>query len=352
MTLDVVRGIAILLVVMFHLQVTTGLAAIDRAAVPVLSAGWAGVDLFFVLSGFLVGRMILVAAASPAGLDRARFLRRRMLRLWPVLFLYLAMLVATCGMAGVAMVWPVLLHVQNYAHGIPSHLWSLGVEEQFYLIAAIGLPPVLRRYGARRLGGVLVAVLVGSTILRLGAWQAGVAPQHLQWQTQYRADAIVLGILMAWAELYRPDWLARAVRRRPLNLAIAVGGYALLATAPTDDLRFGPGLIAADLASAALLLAFLGATIPRGMAGVARPVAALGGIAYPLYIWHASIAKVADGIAPALGMGAPLPSMILRYGASVAVATMIAVLVERPMMRLRDRSLRSEALSVAIAGSY
>ena len=173
MTLDVVRGIAILLVVLFHLQVTTGVAAIDRAAVPVLSAGWAGVDLFFVLSGFLVGRMILMAAASPAGLDRARFLRRRVLRLWPVLFLYLAMLVATCGTAGVTMVWPVLLHVQNYANGIPSHLWSLGVEEQFYLIAAAGLPPILRRYGAGRLGALLVAVLAGSTMLRLGAWQAG-----------------------------------------------------------------------------------------------------------------------------------------------------------------------------------
>ena len=88
LTLDVVRGIAILLVLLFHFAPLHGGPVLGALAAPFARAGWAGVDLFFVLSGFLVGRMILSDAASPRGFDYARFLVRRAWWLWQALFVY------------------------------------------------------------------------------------------------------------------------------------------------------------------------------------------------------------------------------------------------------------------------
>ena len=339
-TLDVVRGIAILLVLAFHLRIVTGIAALDAALLPLINLGWVGVDLFFVLSGFLVGRMILVDAGRPAGLDRPRFFARRILRLWPTLYLYLAMLVATGGADGWRLVWPVMLHVQNYATDVPSHLWSLAVEEHFYLIAAIVLPALLHRTGHRGVGMALVAILAGCLALRLGALWFGEIPRHLQWQSQYRADSIAAGVLIAWAELYRPALIDRAARHRAACLIGALAGFAVLAGVADERFRYSIGLTIAWAASAAFVLAIYRVRIPAALSPVAGVLAWTGGIAYPLYIFHVSFGRVADAIALALDIRSPIAAIVWRYGIVVVGSAAIAILVERPLMRLRDRPSR------------
>ncbi|TPG15328.1 acyltransferase family protein [Sphingomonas oligophenolica] len=331
--LDVVRGIAISLVLLFHLHFATGIAALDRVIRPIVEVGWVGVDLFFVLSGFLVGRIILAECVATGGFDRAKFIKRRILRLWPVLFLYLAALVLLGGAKGFALVVPVLLHVQNYAVHVPSHLWSLAVEEQFYLVVALALPWLVTRHGARGVVVALVAVIVASTSLRLLAWSDGVDPRALQWQTQYRADGLALGVLFAWIERYRPTLFSALVRRRARNVALAMLGYAVLVGLGTSALRFGPGLIAADVGSAALILAFHHAATPAST----RWLAMLGAVAYPLYIWHPSIGQVGHEIAREVGLKAPSGVFGIAFGTSVLVAALISALIERPFMRLRER---------------
>ena len=350
-TLDVVRGIAILLVLVFHLRIVTGFAPLDRMVEPLVDTGWAGVDLFFVLSGFLVGRIILAEAASGGGFDRRRFFARRVLRLWPVLYLYLAVLLWSGGGEAWRMVVPVALHLQNYADHVPSHLWSLAVEEHFYLVAALALPVLLRRHGERGVALALVAILAGCLVLRVGAAVLGEAPRHLQWQTQYRADAVAAGVLVAWADLYRPALLARCAERRRLCLAAACAGFALLVALADPRWRFSIGLTVAYIAAAALLLAALRAEVPRCLAGAAALLARLGGIAYPLYIWHASVARVADALAASVGLPAPL-ACASRYAATVAIAAAIAAWIERPVMRLRDGWLHKVTPSAAYASAY
>lgn len=338
MTLDVVRGIAILLVLLFHFRMPLGVPLLETLLSPFTRVGWAGVDLFFVLSGFLVGRVILGEAAAPDGFGYRRFFFRRALRLWPALYVYLGALWLAGGSEGWRMVWPVLLHVQNYTDWAPSHLWSLAVEEHFYLVGALVLPLLLRG-GHRRVLAVLAAVVVACLVLRLAALAAGVPQLAVQWQTQYRLDGLALGVMLAACAVHRPHWLERAGRHRPVLFAVAAGGFAALVIGDSV-FHHGIGFTIAAIASAALLVAMLDARIPAALLLPARMVAWLGTIAYSLYLWHASVGRVAEALAPAIGLTHPLLVFAFKFVLAIAVAALLYALVERPAMRLRDRSWR------------
>lgn len=308
--LDVIRGAAILWVLLFHLRVATGSDALDGVIRPLIDVGWVGVDLFFVLSGLLVGGMVFDQLDAPGGFSRRRFFARRMLRLWPVLYLYLAALLVAGGRDAWPMVLPVALHVQNYATGVPSHLWSLAVEEHFYLAAALGIPWVWRRGGARGLAIVLLVPLAGCLVLRLGALAAGAAPVAVQWQTPYRMDALAAGMLIAWSERHAPAVLAWLQARRRGCLAVAALGFASLAAVRDPHVRFGIGLTVAWMSSALVVVALRRLPVPRRAVPL-RSLAWLGGISYAAYVWHVGLGRLADATTPA---GAPLAVMAWRYG--------------------------------------
>lgn len=348
LTLDVVRGTAILLVLLFHFRVPLGVPILDAALQPVFAVGWIGVDLFFVLSGFLVGRIILTEADTPAGLNRQRFFFRRILRLWPVLFVYLATLLLLGGTQAWPAVWPVLLHVQNYSTDAPSHLWSLAVEEHFYLVAVLVLPPLLRRGGHRYVERILVTVMLASLALRLAAIAIGAPLLHLQWQTPYRLDSLAFGVLMASTAIHRPALFARVAGSRRVCLAIATGGLAILSLAGDGVLRHGIGFTIAYLSSGAFIMALIDCRVAPAFAWPAERLAAMGLIAYPLYIWHASIGAVVRASAASAGLTAPAAIIGFSIAAATAMAASMHVLVERPAMRRRDRP-RSGARSIDVA---
>lgn len=337
MTLDVVRGTAILLVLLFHFRMPLGLPVVDYVLQPVFAIGWVGVDLFFVLSGFLVGRLILAEAAAPGGFDRSRFFSRRVLRLWPVLFSYLAALLVLGGAQAWPTVWPVLLHVQNYDSNAPSHLWSLAVEEHFYLVAALLIPPLLRGGGHQRVEQVLVAVMIGCFALRLAALAMGQPLLHIQWQTQYRLDALAFGVLMASTAIHRPCLFAQLASRRRTNIAIAVSGATFLCMAGDGAFRYGPGFTIAYLSSGAFIMALVDWRIAPALARLAGSLAAIGLIAYPLYIWHASIGVVIRANAQSLGITSGPTVIALSLATAIVVGAAMHVLVERPAMRRRNR---------------
>ncbi len=335
--LDSVRGLAILLVLMFHLKVATGSPALDRLIAPIANAGWVGVDLFFVLSGFLLGQMILAEARRPGGFDTRRFFIRRILRLWPALYVYLGVFVAIGGDGAVRHVLPVVVHLQNYDINAIDHFWSLAVEEHFYLVSAFALPWLARRGGSRRLIFPLLAIMVGCLTLRVVALRVGVPPLSIQWQTQYRIDALACGVLLAAVRLHHPDLFAELTRRRRLLLGIAAVGFAALAAGDGGAFRHGIGFTIAYFAAAALILAACGTPTPRVSTLFWRCGAGLGTIAYSLYIWHASMGPVGKALALASGVTAPLALTAACYASAILTAWLAYHLVERPMMMLRDR---------------
>ncbi|GAA0665204.1 peptidoglycan/LPS O-acetylase OafA/YrhL [Sphingomonas insulae] len=342
--LDGVRGIAILLVLLFHFRMPFGSSAIDAFVQPFCAVGWIGVDLFFVLSGFLVGRLILIEVDAAGALDLRRFFLRRAWRLWPVLGLYLATLVLIGGGDGWQMVWPVLLHVQNFSDHAPSHLWSLAVEEHFYLGAALLLPWLLRHGGHAIVQRALFAVMAVCLLLRLIGVATGVPMLHLQWQTQYRLDAPAFGVLMASISLHRPMWFASLSRHRALWLALAGAGLLVMMAGGEGGFRHGIGFTIAYLSAGAFVVAMNGVSPPPRVQQRMAALAALGIIAYPVYVWHANIGIVVRSFDLA-----PWLAITLSGTIAIAVGAALHVLVERPAMRRRHHPVEPTSRLNAIA---
>ncbi|MFG5407568.1 acyltransferase [Piscinibacter sakaiensis] len=207
--LDLLRAIAVVWTMLFHSFVVGGLGPdwtwLSRH-------GWMGVDLFFVLSGYLIGGQVLAPLAAGRRLDLADFYRRRAFRILPAYLAVLAAYLAWPGFReapGMEPAWKFLSFTLNlsidYArHAAFSHAWSLCVEEHFYLLfplLAIGL--MRRRSGAACAVVVALAVL-GGLALRALAWQHGMAEDPALARRNWFVE-----------DLYYPTWACCAWRCSP-----------------------------------------------------------------------------------------------------------------------------------------
>jgi peptidoglycan/LPS O-acetylase OafA/YrhL len=345
--LDVVRGVAILLALGWHFSPQpSGNAVLDALQWPGHQFGWAGVDLFFVLSGFLMGQLVLKERARTGRFDGRRFTARRLLRLWPVLYVFLAVQALVGDESAGTYLWQNALHVQNYAGTTLPHLWSLAVEEHFYLLLAVLFPLFARRRGSvRPLVAVLVAVLVGSLALRGIGVATGVGEVQLQWRTHFRMDALAAGVLLAVLRVHAPAGFDRLARRRWLWLAGTAAGVWFLATVgKVGALGSTLGYTVAYLTGAAFLLLLHGATwVPRA-GWLTRPTAALGRYAYGIYIWHVFAAEQVLDLMPGWDYDSHDPvAQLVKFGAAIAAGVLATLLLERPVLRLRDRLVPTPA---------
>jgi peptidoglycan/LPS O-acetylase OafA/YrhL len=212
--LDLLRALAIIIVVIYH-------AGIMGFPMPgrVHRFGWIGVDLFFVLSGYLIGGQLLAPLARDQSINLGRFFARRALRIMPAYFVVLAiyfLLPSWREYPDMAQpLWKFLLSVQNIAlHGGTafSHAWSLAVEDQFYL--ALPLILILISRWQRTAIVLPCAIIFGGIALRAFlAWQnpaqiSGVSFRGFQawiyYPTWTRLDPLVLGVALAAIEKFRP----------------------------------------------------------------------------------------------------------------------------------------------------
>src|ERR1035438_7366873 len=149
--LDFVRGIAILLVMEFHFNTVPTTNVVQRGVERFLKAtGWMGVDLFFVLSGFLVGGLLVQESHRTGTIRIGRFLLRRMFKIWPAYYFYLFYEIVLHRHPLSSFAWQNLLNIQNYAGTSLVHTWSLAVEEHFYLLLPITLFAIYRIPKLRR----------------------------------------------------------------------------------------------------------------------------------------------------------------------------------------------------------
>jgi peptidoglycan/LPS O-acetylase OafA/YrhL len=348
--LDVVRGVAIVLAVGWHFAgKPTGNPVSDAALLPIRTFGWAGVDLFFVLSGFLVGRLIFREHVRTGGFDAGRFLLRRAFKLWPVYYLFVAYLM-------ISHPWdpgqftPLLFHAQNYTQTAPPHLWSLAVEEHFYLVVAILLPFAFRRglrppVLVRIIFGVMVAALVG----RVFAAAHGVPPVLLQQLTHFRVDALLAGMLLAVTSVYYTALFDRVVGWKWLWFGGAAVGVIWLSTfGKNTDAGSTFGYSVSYLGSASFLMLLYRAEWVVRFRAVLRPIGLLGIYSYAIYLTHVStegyVNRAVVHFAPWVNRG-PLRLVVL-YAGAIAVAVVITRLVEWPALKLRDRVLPPRARAV------
>jgi peptidoglycan/LPS O-acetylase OafA/YrhL len=344
--LDTLRAVAILWVIVHHVSDSMHLRGVGLLAGRFLAFGNSGVDLFFVLSGYLIGSLLLAEVQSTGALDNSRFWSRRWLRTLPAYYVTLGLLYSLHLVSSSSGPWPnlpsYLVFVQPYANG-PDTLrfawsWSLCTEEWVYLLLPVAVSLV---QGVSRLGaaGALRTVAAAAFLLSVGSrfWiyqqmQAGrVAPDHLTWTIylvpHYRLDGLAAGLLTA--TLPKPPrsvWVSTA---RIAAAALVVA----LALVPRSGL-----LELQHFAPLALLYGTLVYTSvgdgwwPRLRIPGARIIADLS---YSLYLMH----PIAEKVVSSHVATSSLAARLVVFGiVSIALSLALRYGVEVPFLRLRDRS--------------
>jgi peptidoglycan/LPS O-acetylase OafA/YrhL len=365
--LDILRAVAILLVLFRHGPISPREAGHMEGFVRAGAClGWAGVDLFFVLSGFLIGGLLFQEIKTYGSLDVRRFLVRRAFKIWPTYFVYLVVVffwgvyVTQEGSAAqmARSLIPNVLHVQNYFGSPRIHTWSLAVEEHFYLVLPFLLAWLMSGRKLHLVPAVALSLLVVEPALRVVTlvlhpdYDALVAryPTHLS------IDGLFLGVALAHAYHYREDWWKRLAAIR--GWLFVVG---LILVAPMAVIQLGDGWFVRTLGHSCLAVGFaciLVATLHTPITGIWRaPASVLAGVgvySYSIYVWHQETARTP--IAWMLGGGfMQSESLTLRWFAvfglflllAIVPPALIARLIEMPALALRDRLFpgRSRALA-------
>ncbi len=357
--LDTLRALAIVLVFVYHYSI---FVSREPAFGWVSAIGWTGVDLFFVLSGFLIADSLLAGLAQGRRLSLGAFYMRRGLRTWPLFWVVLAAYFtwpADLGGRTPPPLWTFLTFTQNF--GLQpgtafSHAWSLCIEEQFYLVLPLVLA-VGSRLGSRRVQGwlLLLALLAVGVTARILLWHeysqqgagrdGGYYYPHIYYATLCRFDEFLPGVAVAMLKnLHAPTW-ARITRHGQAVLALGVAatagmwtlmnhfyyvdgeGYGFFMTA------FGYSLMA--MAFALLVVAALspGSWLHRMRSPGAYSLAVWS---YAIYLSHKAIAHVVQvQAAPwALSPWALLALVTLACGVG---GVLLHKGVEMPFMALRGR---------------
>jgi peptidoglycan/LPS O-acetylase OafA/YrhL len=350
--LDFLRSIAIVWVMFFHTFLIGGLGPDWEW---LTRFGWAGVDIFFVLSGFLIGSQWLQALQRGDSPSLGNFYWRRAWRILP----------AFAAVLGVYLAFPVLreepkleawwqfvtftlnLFIDYGQNRAFSHAWSLCVEEHFYLVFPLLALWMTGRPSTARFVGLCALLVLGGIALRGSVWlhMTALQPERpwfiedIYYPTWMRLDGLLVGVMLAAVRVYRPSVWQR-LQEHANGLAIAGLALAALAFMLFRD-RTG---LAANTAGWPLLsfgfgLLVLAASAPQAwISRLALPGTGwLAAVSYSLYLSHKlAMHAVHTWLAPVL----PLQGLALFpvYAAVIlAVGALLHYAVERPGLALRDR---------------
>ena len=315
-----------------------------------LRGGWMGLDLFFVLSGFLITAVLLSEREAYGSISFRRFYGRRALRLLPALYVLLGVHLVYAALTSLpwrpeyltardALVygtnWQI---VSDPGSVVPSlvHLWSLAVEEQFYIVWPLLLTALLRaRCSVRTLTFVLSGLVVLVALHRLRLWDHGVSVGQLYVRTDTRADSLLAGATLATL------WVRGRTPRRGVTWAAWAGAGTFAVLLPLlrtgSGFNYAGGFTLIALAAAAMVLGAVdGRWSQRGLL-VSRPLRTLGRVSYGLYLWHVvvfyAVARYTDDW-PALGR------VVFALVVTAALTAGSWWIVERPALRFKARLVR------------
>jgi peptidoglycan/LPS O-acetylase OafA/YrhL len=348
--LDLLRAAAILLVLMSHYM---GFVSHAPTFGVVGKVGWAGVDLFFVLSGYLIGNQLLAPAARGEPLSLKTFFVRRLLRTLPnyyvVLAVYWLFPGPPLGGSGMADPWRFLTFTQNFglAYGQTfTHSWSLCIEEQFYLLLPLVVLALARLgFPVRLAWGLLVGGIVAGMATRAAAYALhghDAFMAEVYYSSFCRADELLPGVAIALLRNFHPHAFARLLRHAnalcAAGLALSVGILTCIHLDwPTTSVTstFGFSLLAigfALLTCAALSPACILNRID--IPGASQ----LALWSYAVYLVHKPVFMALRPHLERLHIDAGAPvTVVAVMGAGIAGGWVLYRCVETPFMRLRAR---------------
>jgi len=347
-SLDGWRAVSIVIVLLSHFEFATGFPVALVPAWGRLFQGDLGVRIFFVISGFLITHLLLVEAERSGRPSLKQFYVRRALRILPVYYMFTAVVLALSVAGLYSDAWSTWLATLTFTRDIAGrgdsvtvHLWSLAVEEQFYLVWPITFV-MLALWRRPRLAAVILLVpVVLSPFFRWGVIQthtsSGLVSRLLGgFSVALYADSLAIGCLGAYLHQRRRHRF-NAVASQPFPagaLSAVLFVFAWVAWPPV----FGVWALVPSV-QAVLIMAVIWATIERPIGVVYRvlnaaPVVWLGTLSYSLYIWQQLFLGHFAG--PALA-GLAIYDRHVWWATALVAAVVSYYIVERPILRLRDR---------------
>ena len=355
--LDLLRAVAITWVMIYHCSLF-GLLSQDNC---IVRFGWMDVDLFFVLSGFLIAGQLLRPWVRGERPHYARFFARRLLRTLPAYLAVVALYFlfpAVRDRADIQPLWRFLTFTQNFGFEPDppkafSHAWSLCVEEQFYIAFPLIVVLISWRPRAVTVVGIIVGVLAVGMGLRGYFWLHDVANRPLDpmaeprfrpymtliyYPTWSRLDGLLAGVVAALVQTFRPHCWKSLTSRPNLLLAVGLAGVGLTTWFFQDQIaRFPPATFGFPLLATSMALLVIGAG--AGESILSRyPVpgaSALAAGAYSLYLSHKMIYHAVSLIAHDLP--SKTAALALALIGALAAGAVLYWLVERPFLRLREQ---------------
>jgi peptidoglycan/LPS O-acetylase OafA/YrhL len=338
--LDFARGVAILAVMEFHFHsvkvhnpVAFGFDFVGKRI------GWMGVDLFFVLSGFLVGGLLVQELLKTQHIQVGRFLFRRMMKIWPAYYAYIVFQMVVRKHPIRTFLWQNLLNIQNYVGTSLNHTWSLAVEEHFYLLLPFCLLFLYRRPWARN--RLVPIFAVGLLLVMCGRFVSVFALHSgdTQLKTHSRIDGLLFGVALSWIFYTQRRRFDLMLSHRLWLTGILLVGLLLgLLYGHGTKLMWTIGYTVTYFSLGALLFLIYGYAGRLTKTFVYKTVAAIGVYSYGIYLWHLSVrdplAELCKHLPHSVQWGSLLVS---QYVAAIILGVLTTKAVEFPMLRIRDR---------------
>jgi peptidoglycan/LPS O-acetylase OafA/YrhL len=364
-TIDILRALAILLVLGRHIERAplddfSGLHLLVGGLTEIWHrGGWIGVDLFFVLSGFLVSGLLFSEHQRFGSLSGKDFLIRRGLKIYPAFWILLGVTGALAVLRDNFHPAPFLselLFFQNYGPSVWNHTWSLAVEEHFYILLLLFLIFLSRRtapnpfrsipYAFAALAAISLLVRFATSYPAPFSYKTHLFPSHL------RMDSLFCGVVISYYYHYHADRFFDLAKR--LRVPLLILGMLALAPAFVFELKNTPwmsvfGFTLVYLGSGLILIAAV--TLHPAEHRIVTSAAYMGSHSYSIYLWHMPVvAWVLPRAARLLGeyWTWSLHFVVYVVGA-ISLGILMALLIEFPVLKARDRWFPSRARPLKIS---
>jgi peptidoglycan/LPS O-acetylase OafA/YrhL len=359
--LDFLRAVAILLVFLWHYR---------RYGMPewltgISTFGWTGVDLFFVLSGFLIGGQLFEKVAIDNSISLSKFYTKRFFRILPAYFVVLSLYFLIPSFSereGMSEGWKFWTFTMNFGldyqnAGSFSHAWSLCIEEQFYLFLPIAILSALAfKIGKRYILWALLALFIFGFIIRAYSWQTYVSPLHgdenqmaligntyskyIYYPSYNRLDGLLVGLLIALSFTFKPEIKAKLLLKSDLfmvlGLLVLIGTYFI----SKDQFAFQTAVFSYPLVSAGYGLILVSCLSPTSKIQKIKfkffPFLAV--LSYSFYLLHKQINHITVNILSEYELNKTI-LLLICFFCSLLAAILLHILVERPFLLVREKIL-------------
>jgi peptidoglycan/LPS O-acetylase OafA/YrhL len=340
--LDFVRGIAILMVMGRHfMSVPTKFPLFNGIEFELKRLGWSGVDLFFVLSGFLVGGLLIGEIHRTGSLRVGRFIVRRGFKIWPGYYAFILFELVTRHFPPSTFLLANMLHLQNYLGTSLNHTWTLAVEEHFYLLIPLLLVWICSARRTRsNVPGILASLCVAVLLIRV-FMVVGMGSSRVEWYTHTRIDSLLFGVLMSYFYHFRRSTFDACSRQRLLLACLTACGVVFLSLVPQRSMVMQTiGYSVNYICFGAFILLMLGVSGVVLRSVPYRIIAAIGVYSYGIYLWHNSVRTPLLHVCKRLPVSDDmrwLSLFVSQYICAVALGVLMSKLIEWPTLRIRER---------------